>query len=66
MGERPQPRPALKATFEAEFRGMRIGELIGALIAATMEKDLLQLILILGTKKPANGRLESPRTSEST
>ena len=31
--------------FEAEFRGMGIGELIGALIAATMEKDLLQLIL---------------------
>ena len=31
--------------FEAEFRDMSIGELIGALIAATMEKDLLQLIL---------------------
>jgi hypothetical protein len=34
-----------KLAFEAEFRGMGIGELIGALIAATMEKDLLQLIL---------------------
>ena len=31
--------------FEAEFRDMGIGEVIGALIAATMEKDLLQLIL---------------------
>jgi len=41
---------------EAEFRDMRIGELIGALIAATMERDLLQLIL--HTEKgyePANG-----------
>ena len=34
-----------KLAFEAEFRDMSIGELIGALIAATMEKDLLQLIL---------------------
>jgi predicted HicB family RNase H-like nuclease len=34
-----------KLAFEAEFRGVGIGELIGALIAATMEKDLLQLIL---------------------
>jgi hypothetical protein len=34
-----------KLAFEAEFRGTGIGELIGALIAATMEKDLLQLIL---------------------
>jgi hypothetical protein len=34
-----------KLAFEAEFRGMGIGELIGALIAATMEKDLLQLTL---------------------
>ena len=34
-----------KLAFEAEFRDMGIGELIGALIAATMEKDLLQLIL---------------------
>ena len=34
-----------KLAFEAEFRGMGIGELIGALIAATMEKGLLQLIL---------------------
>src|SRR5215510_427461 len=37
---------------EAEFRDMRIGELIGALIAATMEKDLLQLIL--DTEKGTN------------
>jgi len=39
---------------EAEFRDMRIGELIGALIAGTMEKDLLQLILDTekGTKNP--------------
>ena len=36
--------------FEAEFRGMGIGELIGALIAATMEKDLL-LQLILDAQK---------------
>jgi hypothetical protein len=36
--------------FEAEFRGMGIGELIGALIAATMEKDLL-LQLILDAEK---------------
>ena len=35
----------IKLAFEAEFRDMGIGELIGALIAATMEKDLLQLIL---------------------
>jgi hypothetical protein len=44
---------------EAEFRDMRIGELMGALIAATMEKDLLQLIL--HTEKgyePANGGLK--------
>ena len=34
-----------KLAFEAELRDMGIGELIGALIAATMEKDLLQLIL---------------------
>jgi hypothetical protein len=34
-----------RLAFEAEFRGMGIDELIGALIAATMEKDLLQLIL---------------------
>jgi hypothetical protein len=34
-----------KLAFEAEFRGMRIGELIGALVVATMEKDLSQLIL---------------------
>ncbi|MGA6967969.1 MAG: hypothetical protein WBZ51_30670 [Xanthobacteraceae bacterium] len=34
-----------KLAIEAEFRDMGIGELIGALIAATMEKDLLQLIL---------------------
>jgi hypothetical protein len=38
--------------FEAEFRDMRIGELIGALIAATMEKGLLQLIL--DTEKGTN------------
>ena len=38
--------------FEAEFRDMRIGELIGTLIAATMEKDLLQLIL--DTEKGTN------------
>jgi hypothetical protein len=31
--------------FEAEFRDMRIDELIGALIAATMQKGLLHLIL---------------------
>ena len=39
---------------EAEFRDMRIGEVIGTLIAATMEKDLLQLILDTekGTKNP--------------
>ena len=34
-----------KLAIEAEVRDMGIGELIGALIAATMEKDLLQLIL---------------------
>jgi hypothetical protein len=34
-----------KLAFEAELRDIGIGELIGALIAATMEKDLLQLIL---------------------
>jgi hypothetical protein len=34
-----------KLAFEAQVRDMSIGELIGALIAATMEKDLLQLIL---------------------
>ena len=34
-----------KLAFEAEFRDMGIGELIGALIAATMEKNFLQLIL---------------------
>jgi hypothetical protein len=34
-----------KLAFEAEFWDMGVGELIGALIAATMEKDLLQLIL---------------------
>ena len=34
-----------KLAFEAEFRDIRIGELLGALIAATMEKDLLPLIL---------------------
>jgi hypothetical protein len=34
-----------KLAFEAELRDIRIGELIGALIAATMEKDLLPLIL---------------------
>ena len=37
---------------EAEFRDMSIIELIGALIAATMEKGLLQLIL--DTEKGAN------------
>jgi hypothetical protein len=37
---------------EAEFRDMRIGEVIGTLIAATMEKDLLQLIL--DTEKGTN------------
>ena len=34
-----------KLAFEAELRDIGISELIGALIAATMEKDLLQLIL---------------------
>ena len=34
-----------KLAFEAQVRDMSIGELIGALIAATMEKDRLQLIL---------------------
>ena len=34
-----------RLAFEAEFRGMGIDELIGALLAAAMEKDLLQLIL---------------------
>jgi hypothetical protein len=34
-----------KLAIEAEVRDMGIGELIGALIAATMEKGLLQLIL---------------------
>jgi hypothetical protein len=37
---------------EAEFRDMRIGDLIAALIAATMEKGLLQLIL--DTEKGTN------------
>ena len=46
--------------FEAEFRGMGIGELIGALIAATMEKDLLQQLLALGER--GQGR-EHPLTS---
>jgi hypothetical protein len=31
--------------FEAQFRDMSLGELTGALIAATMEKGLFQLIL---------------------
>jgi hypothetical protein len=34
-----------RVAFEAESRGMGIDELIGALRAAAMEKDLLQLIL---------------------
>ena len=34
-----------KLAFEAEFRGIRIGGLIGAIIAAIMKKDLLPLIL---------------------
>jgi hypothetical protein len=44
--ELPLPQ-AIIATlaFEAEFRDMRIDELIGALIAETMQKGLLQLIL---------------------
>jgi hypothetical protein len=50
---------------EAEFRDMRIGELIGALIAATMEKDLLQLILDTekGTKTPQTVDLREIRIS---
>ena len=44
--ELPLPQGIIPTlAFEAEFRDMCIGELIGALIAATMEKDLLQLIL---------------------
>jgi hypothetical protein len=44
---------------------MRIGELIGALIAATMEKDLLQLILDTekGTKTPQTVDLREIRIS---
>ena len=49
-----------KLAFEAEFRDMGIGELIGALIAATMEKDLLQQLLALGER--GQGR-EHPLTS---
>jgi hypothetical protein len=40
-----------KLAFEAEFRDMRIGELIGALTAVTMEKDLLPLILDIANEK---------------
>ena len=40
-----------KLAFEAEFRDMRIGELIGALTAVTMEKDLLPLILDTANEK---------------
>jgi hypothetical protein len=39
------PNVITKLAFEAEFRGLSIGELIGALVAATTEKDLFQLIL---------------------
>ena len=35
-----------KLAFEAELRDIGIGELIGALIAATMEKDLLQQLIL--------------------
>jgi hypothetical protein len=49
---------------EAEFRDMRIGELMGALIVATMEKDLLQLILDTEKGyKPANGEFKEIRIS---
>jgi hypothetical protein len=56
-----------RLAFEAEFRGMGVDELIGALIAATMEKDLLQLILDTekGQEKPAYtadlGKIRIPR-----
>ena len=54
-----------KLAFEAELRDIRIGELIGALIAATMEKDLLQLILDTekGTKTPQTVDLREIRIS---
>src|SRR5262249_12042705 len=50
---------------EAEFRDMRIGELIGALTAATMEKGLLQLILDTekGTKSRQTMDLREMRIS---
>jgi hypothetical protein len=57
--------------FEAEFRNMHISELIGALLAAAMEKDLLQLILDTekDAKNPQTVDLREIRispTSEST
>jgi hypothetical protein len=51
--ELPLPQDIIATlAFEAEFQEMGIGELIGALIAATMEKDLLQRIL--DTEKGTN------------
>jgi hypothetical protein len=39
------PNVITKLALEAQFRGLGISELIGALVAATTEKDLFQLIL---------------------
>ena len=39
--------------FEAELQNMRIGELIGELIAAMLKKDLFQAVL--EQKKPDHG-----------
>jgi Helix-turn-helix domain of resolvase len=40
--------------FEAELRNMRIGELVGEVIVATLKKDLLQAVL--EQKEPDKGR----------
>src|SRR2546428_3062909 len=55
-----------KLAFEAAFRDVRIGELVGALIVATMEKDLSQLILDSekGAKTPQTWALREIRMPE--
>ena len=35
----------VQLAFEAEFRGMRVGELVAELVTAMTQKDLIQLVL---------------------
>jgi hypothetical protein len=52
---------------EAEIRGMRIGELVAALILAIVKKDLFQLVRTDGQQQMngTNGTKENPSVSGS-